>query len=139
MSEPAVTAAEVNAFLDEQGAFMKDARVQVESVSAANVVLRWTYDDSMLRPGGYISGPTLFTIADLAGWVLTFLSEGITPMVVTWDLHITFLRPAMGGDVIAIGRRLKRGRSLIYGEVEMHIDGAPDKIVAHATLTYALP
>lgn len=138
-SAPAITADEVNAFLAEQGDFVKNGRVRVESVSESEVVVRWTYDESMLRPGGYIAGPTLFTIADLAGWVMTFLSEGITPMAVTWDLHITFLRPAIGGDVIGIGRRIKRGRSLMYGEVEMFIDGVPDKPVAHATVTYALP
>lgn len=138
-TQPAITADEVNAFLAEQGGFTKSGQVQVESVSESEVVVRWTYDESLLRPGGYIAGPTLFTVADLAGWVLTFLSEGITPMAVTWDLHITFLRPAIGGDVIGIGRRLKRGRSLIYGDIEMFIDGAPDKPVAHATVTYALP
>lgn len=135
----AVTAAEINAFLAEQGDFTKSGPVQVESVSVDEVIVRWTYDESVLRPGGYIAGPTLFTVADLCGWALTFISEGITPMAVTWDLHITFLRPAIGGDVIGVGKRLKRGRSLIYGDIEMYIDGKPEKPVAHATVTYALP
>lgn len=138
-NEPVVTAEDVNSFLTKQGDFTKSGPVQVEAVTGDTVTVRWTYDESVLRPGGYIAGPTLFTIADLCGWVLTFISEGITPMAVTWDLHITFLRPAIGGDVIGVGRRLKRGRSLIYGDIEMYIDGAPDKPVAHATVTYALP
>ncbi len=136
---PAVTADEINAFLAEQGDFTKSGPVHVESVGTDDVVVRWTYDESVLRPGGYIAGPTLFTVADLCGWALTFISEGITPMAVTWDLHITFLRPAIGGDVIGVGRRLKRGRKLIYGDIEMYIDGNPEKPVAHATVTYALP
>lgn len=136
---PAVSADEINSFLAEQGDFTKSGPVLVESVGADEVVVRWTYDESLLRPGGYIAGPTLFTVADLCGWALTFLTEGITPMAVTWDLHITFLRPAIGGDVIGVGRRLKRGRKLIYGDIEMYIDGNPDKPVAHATVTYALP
>lgn len=136
---PAVSADEINSFLAEQGDFTKSGPVLVESVGADEVVVRWTYDESLLRPGGYIAGPTLFTVADLCGWALTFLTEGITPMAVTWDLHITFLRPAIGGDVIGVGRRLKRGRKLIYGDVEMYIDGNPAKPVAHATVTYALP
>lgn len=139
MSQPAVTVDQVNAYLAEQGDFTKAGPIAVESLTESEVTVRWTYDESVLRPGGYIAGPTLFTIADLCGWVLTFLSEGITPMAVTWDLHITFLRPAMGGDVIGVGRRLKRGRSLMYGDIEMFIDGQPDKPVAHATVTYALP
>lgn len=139
MTEAAITADEVNAYLREQGDFVKSGPIEVESVTDSEVTVRWVYDESSLRPGGYVSGPTMFTIADLCGWVITFLSEGITPMAVTWDLHITFLRPAIGGDIIGVGRRLKRGRSLIYGEIEMFVEGAPEKPVAHATVTYALP
>jgi uncharacterized protein (TIGR00369 family) len=139
VTEPAVTADEVNTFLADQGDFTRAGPIVVDSVTSESVTVRWTYDDSVLRPGGYIAGPTLFTIADVCGWVLTFLSEGITPMAVTWDLHITFLRPAIGGDVIGVGRLLKRGKSLIYGDVEMYIAGDPEKPVAHATVTYALP
>ena len=139
MTAPAVSAVEVNAYLAEQSDFTKAGPITVEGITDSEVTVRWTYDESVLRPGGYIAGPTLFTIADLCGWVMTFISEGITPMAVTWDLHITFLRPAIGADVIGIGRRLKRGRSLVYGEVEMYMDGEPNRPVAHATVTYALP
>ena len=135
----AITPQEVNAFLNEQGDFTKSGHVHVEQIDGETVTVRWRYDESLLRPGGYIAGPVLFTVADLAGWVLSFLDEGVTPMAVTWDLHITFMRPAIGGDVIGVGRRIKRGRNLIYGDVLMHIDGQPDKPVAHATVTYALP
>lgn len=137
--EPAITVDEVNAYLAAQGAFVKSGPITVESITDSEVSVRWTYDEASLRPGGYISGPTLFTIADLTGWVLTFLTEGITPMAVTWDLHITFLRPALGGDVIGVGRRLKQGRSLMYGEIEMAMADDPGRAVAHATVTYALP
>jgi uncharacterized protein (TIGR00369 family) len=139
MTEPAASADEINSFLAAQGSFIKSGPIMVESVTGDSVTVRWTYDESALRPGGYIAGPTLFTIADLCGWVLTFITEGITPMAVTWDLHITFLRPAIGGDVIATGRQLKRGKSLIYGDVEMFMADDPGKAVAHATVTYALP
>ena len=136
---PQVTVEEVNDYLAEVGSFVRSNSVVVESVGAGTVQARWRYNPEVLRPGGYISGPTLFSVADLVGWVLCFTTEGIVPMAVTWDLHITFLRPAKGGDVIARGRQLKRGRNLIYGDVEMFIDGAEDKPVAHATVTYALP
>lgn len=135
----AITANEVNEYLDGLGDFTGHGMVRVESISDDVVQIRWHYDEAALRPGGYISGPTLFTVADLGGWVLTFLRNGIEPMAVTWDLQITFLRPAIGGDVIAEARVLKQGRKLVYGHVTMHIDGQPDKPVAHATVTYALP
>jgi len=138
-SGDAISVDEVNEYLASIGEFTKSGPVRAEHIGASDVRVRWSYDESMLRPGGYIAGPTLFTIADLCGWLLVFATEGITPMAVTWDLQITFLRPAIGGDVIGVGRQLKRGRKLIYGDVEMYMDGASDKPVAHATVTYVLP
>lgn len=135
----AVTAQEVNEYMSGLGDFSGHGTVTVEEVGDADVRLRWPYNKEALRPGGYISGPTMFTMADLAGWVLVFATEGITPMAVTWDLHITFLRPAIGGDLIAKAKQLKRGRKLVYGDVTMYIEGKPDKPVCHATVTYALP
>ena len=139
MTESAVTVDEVNDYLRTLGDFTKSGAVRLEAIDDNEVRVRWAYDKSVLRPGGYVAGPTLFTIADLCGWLLVFISEGITPMAVTWDLKISFLRPAIGGDIIGVGRQIKRGRSLIYGDVLMHVDGHPDKPVAHATVTYALP
>jgi len=139
VTEPKITVDEVNEYLSDVGEFTRAGRVTVEEINGTEITARWKYDESMLRPGGYIAGPTLFTVADLCGWLMVFISEGITPMAVTWDLHITFLRPAIGGDVIGVGRQIKRGRRLVYGDVTMHIDGDPDRPVAHATVTYALP
>lgn len=131
---------EVNEYLASLGDFTGHGKIQVESITEDGTVsLRWPYTEAALRPGGYISGPTMFSVADLAGWVVVFASEGIEPMAVTWDLHITFLRPAIGGDLIAEAKTLKRGRRLVYADVTMHIDGQPEKPVAHATVTYALP
>jgi len=138
MSTP-VSLEEVREFFAGLDDFTGAGSADIEHFADGEVHLRWAYDDSKLRPGGYISGPTLFSLADLAGWVLVFTSEGIEPMAVTWDLHITFLRPAIGGDVVAIAKRLKRGRRLIYGDITMAMAHEPDKPVAHATVTYALP
>ena len=136
----AVTPDEVNEYIASLGDFTGHGGAVVESIDADGTVgLRWEYDERALRPGGYISGPTMFTVADLAGWAVVFARHGIEPMAVTWDLHITFLRPAIGGDLVAVASPLKHGRKLVYADVTMHIDGAPEKPVAHATVTYALP
>ena len=139
MTGSVVSVDEINDYLGSLGEFTRNSRISVEDIAAATVRVRWSHDEEMLRPGGYVSGPTLFGIADMCGWLLVFATEGITPMAVTWDLHITFMRPAVGADIIAEGRRLKRGKSLVYGDVLMYLDGQPDRPVAHATVTYALP
>jgi uncharacterized protein (TIGR00369 family) len=102
-------------------------------------IARWTYDPASLRPGGYISGPTLFGLADLALWFATFTVLGPAPMAVTSELSIAFLRPALDGDVLARANLLRVGKTRIYGEVRIWVDGAADRLVAHATGSYSPP
>ncbi len=101
-------------------------------------VARWTYDPSLDRPGGFISGPTQFTICDSALWYLSFTVVGLEPMAVTSDLHITFLRPAVGGDLLARAELIRAGRARIFGEVRVWVEGSESRKVAHATGSYAL-
>lgn len=91
-----------------------------------------------LRPGGYVPGPTLMGAVDFVGWVLVFSRIGITPMAVTWDLSINFLRPAIGADVIVEGRQTKFG-TYTHATYDLYLDGAPERLVGHATTTYAVP
>ncbi len=131
--------ATVNDYLGESmPSFVADG-MRVEHLEPDVAVVRLPYVESKLRPGGIIAGPTLMSLTDLAVWVAIFTRRGITPMAVTWDLKINFLRAARGGDVLATARILKLGRQLVYATVEMVVDGRPDEIVAHATVTYALP
>lgn len=101
-------------------------------------IARWSYDSSLDRPGGFISGPTQFTVCDSALWYLSFTVVGLQPMAVTSDLHITFLRPAVGGDLLARAELIRAGRARIFGEVRVWVDGAEERPVAHATGSYAL-
>jgi uncharacterized protein (TIGR00369 family) len=107
-------------------------------IGEAFAVARWSYDVSLDRPGGLISGSTQFTICDSALWYLSFTVVGLQPMAVTSDLHITFLRPAMGGDLIAKAELIRAGRSRIFGEVRVWVEGAEERQVAHATGSYAI-
>jgi uncharacterized protein (TIGR00369 family) len=100
------------------------------------VVSRWRYDPATLRPGGFISGPTQFALADVALWFLTFTVLGLAPMAVTSELYIAFLRPAIGGDLLARAELLRAGKTAIKGTVRLWIDAAPDKPVSHATGSY---
>ena len=99
-------------------------------------VARWPYDPTALRPGGLISGPTQFALADLAFWFMTFTVLGLAPMAVTSELYISFLRPAIGGDLLARAELLRAGKTAIKGTVRVWVDGAPDKPVSYLTGSY---
>ncbi len=120
------------------GVYPATTNFQCESIDDESVLVRWKYAEAGLRPGGIISGPTLFTLADVALWYLSFTVVGLKSMAVTANLNIDFLRPATGGDVLAKAHLLRAGKRKITGRVEMWIDGQPAHPVAHATGSYML-
>lgn len=99
----------------------------------------WTFDGSQLRPGGYISGPTQFALADCALWFAVFTEIGLEAMAVTSQMSINFLKPATGGDLYAEARLLKVGRSTMVGSIRLWVGEDIDDLVAAATGTYVAP
>jgi len=63
----------------------------------------------MLRPGNTISGPAIFTAADIAMYVLVMGHIGPELMAVTSDMTMHFLNKGAPGDLIAEARMLKLG------------------------------
>ena len=100
---------------------------------------RWTYDPAALRPGGYIPGPTMFTLADLALWFAVFTKIGVEGLAVTTDMTMHFLRPALGGDLVGRAELTKVGRTLAHGKIDLWIDGDPSRLVAFGSGAYAIP
>lgn len=113
--------------------------LHVEELKIGYARVRIPFRTSMLRPGGVVSGPALFTAADTAMYVLVMGHIGPELMAVTSDFNIHFLSKAKQGDVIAEAKLLKLGRRLAVMEVALFTSAEPDKRVAHVTGSYALP
>ena len=96
-------------------------------------VLTQGIDERHLRPGGTVSGPTMFAIADCAFYVAVLAMIGREPLTVTTTLTINFLRKPAAADLRAEARILKLGRTLATGDVLVYSAGAPDP-VAHAAV-----
>ena len=95
--------------------------------------------DKHLRPGGTVSGPTMFSLADVSVYMAILAMIGPQPLTVTTGCSLDFMRkPAGGRDIIASCKLLKLGRSLAVGDVLVHSEGTSEP-VARATLTYAIP
>ena len=60
--------------------------------------------------------------------------EGID--MTTVSLTTSFLRPVKAGDVLVTASILRRGRNLIFGEIELHDEACA--LAAHATTTVML-
>jgi uncharacterized protein (TIGR00369 family) len=110
----------------------------VEAVGPMSARMRLHYRADHLRPGGTISGPTIFALADVALYVVILAQLGEVKLAVTTNLNINFLRKPRPADLIGEARLLKLGKRLAVGEVTMFSVGAPE-IVAHATGTYSIP
>lgn len=130
---------EVNRMIREGFPSAWEDGARCESLADGEAVVRQLYRPEGNRPGGYIPGPTQFAVADLALWCAVFTRIGLEPMSVTSDLHIHFLRPAVGGDLMARCKILRVGKSRIHGTVDVWIDGDPDRLVAHAVGAYSNP
>lgn len=116
-----------------------NGRVSIERIDAQEAVVRMAYDDRLIRPGGTISGPAMFKLADFGVYVAILARLGDTGLqAVTTNMTMNFLSRPKPGDLLARIKVLKLGRRLAVCEVVLH-SAQSDDIVAHATSTYALP
>ena len=112
---------------------------EVIALAPMRLSLKMRVDHSHLRPGGTISGPTMFTLADVAVYLAILAMIGPRALAVTTNCSIDFMRkPAAGRDLVAETRLLKLGRVLAVGDVLIHSEGEKTP-VARASLTYAIP
>ena len=132
-----VTVEEVNAFYDSvfQGSGEQERVLEVRENYAR---VRQPVDPGNLRPGGYINGPTQMAIADSAAYIAIFTRIGITPMALTSNLNINFMRPCIGNAVVAEAEILKLGRTLAVISVDVRAEGS-DKLSSHAVVNYSIP
>ena len=94
--------------------------------------------DEHLRPGGTVSGPTMFLLADVSFYLVTLSMIGPKSLTVTTNCSINFLRKPNISDLISETRVLKIGKTLSVGDVLIYSKGIKEP-VAHASLTYSIP
>jgi len=131
------TPADVNAMRQES--FPGSGNECVE-IGDDHALARYVATAADIRPGGYISGPTQFGLADATLWYVVFAAIGrIEPMALTSELSIRFLRPAIGEVLWARGTVEAAGRRNVVGSVSIWVDDRSHKPSAVAQGTYVLP
>ena len=91
-----------------------------------------------LRPGGTVSGPTMFLLADVSFYLSILSKIGPESLAVTTNCSIDFLRKPSEKNLYSQNRILKIGKSLCVGDVLIYSVDLKDP-VAHASLTYSIP
>ena len=132
-------AAALQATLDTLAAdCVKRLGLRVESIERGQVTLSLPVTADIVHAGGVVCGQAIMAAADTAMLVAMIAQLGEFRPMTTVQLQASFLRPVPRevASVVVIGRVLRFGKSLSYGEVEFK---TPDgKLAAHATTTYAL-
>ena len=135
-----MTLEEVSLFLETHfpQAGSKGLGMAVRDLAFGRLRLALVADHRHLRPGGTVSGPTLFALADVAAYLCILAHLGPLLHVVTTNMAINFLQKPPPGLLMAEARLLKLGRRLAV--VEVSIRGAADELpAAHAVGTYSIP
>ncbi len=130
---------EVTAFLAEEFPQMQIGRIfRIEEVGPMRALLRMIHHPSQLRPGGTISGPSIFALADVALYVAILAQIGRVKLAVTTNLNINFLARPAPRDLFGEALLVKLGKRLAVGEVRIWSEGE-ETLAAHATGTYSIP
>lgn len=133
-----MNADQLNAFLETVFEQVADD-FHVDHVAEGKVTMRLLTSAKHLRPGGTVSGPAMFGLADVAAYVVTLSQIGPKALAVTTNCSIDFMRkPAADVPLIAKARLLKLGKQLSVTDVMLYSEGMAEP-VARASLTYAIP
>lgn len=131
--------------LDELRVFIHEAFPQVAGdfeildVSPMHITVRKLVQDKHLRPGGTVSGPAMFALADVSIYLAILAMIGPKALAVTTSCSIDFMRkPVADANLRAEARLLKLGKVLAVGDVMIYSEGH-DQPVARASMTYSIP
>jgi len=112
---------------------------RIEDLVEGALSLRLIVQERHLRPGGTVSGPAIFALADVAVYLTILAMIGPVALAVTTNASLDFMRkPQAGVDLICRTRLLKLGRSLAVADALIYSVGM-EAPVARATMTYAIP
>ncbi|MEM9146134.1 MAG: PaaI family thioesterase [Pseudomonadota bacterium] len=138
MAEPVLDIPELEAFLAEVFPQI-NGEASIETIGPLTARMRLHVTERHLRPGGTVSGPSMFMLADVSFYVAVLAMIGREPLTVTTNLTINFLRKPPARDLLGQARILKLGRTLATGDVLIHSEDDAARPVAHASCTYAIP
>ena len=128
----------LHGFLDKEFAQVRGDFI-IADLAPDRISVQMQVADRHLRPGGTVSGPAMFALADVTAYLIVLANIGPKALAVTTNCSFDFMRkPAAGQMLVCEARLLKLGRALAVVDALIYSAGqaAP---VARASLTYAIP
>lgn len=138
MNETELTLETANQQLTEIFApFIQSLNLRIEYLDHTKVIMRMPFDENLVRTGEIICGQALMALIDTCMVFVAYAGLGGFANVTTVSQETRFMRPAIGRDVIATGTVTKAGKSLLFGQVTLTMDG-DERPVCDGTSTYAI-
>ena len=137
---PILTAEQLDEFLEREFPQMMAAghAFKCVHVGPGTATLRFWPTEAHIRPGGTVSGPSIFTLADVAAYIALLAHIGPVALALTTNLNINFVNRPEPVPLDGVCRILKLGRTLAVMEVAVErVDTR--QLIAHATTTYSIP
>lgn len=118
-----------------QSPFTKLLGLQPEEVRRDYARMRLPYRHDLTQPAGLVHGGAIASLIDTAvvGAIFSTL-DGPPRKLVTVSLHVQYLDGVASEDLIAESRVRRRGRSIVFLEVE--VKTAAGREIAHGELVY---
>lgn len=110
--------------------------IQIESIEADRVRVRVPYKDENANPGRALHGGVTASTIDIAGALAAWTGLRDHPELEagTLDLTVNYLAAAVGEDIVATAEVLRRGKEIVYSDVDVRNDGG--KRIARGLVTY---
>lgn len=110
--------------------------LRVEAIETDRVRLRLPYRDENSNPGRALHGGVAASLIDIAGGLAAWTGLDDRPGLETstLDLSVNYLAAAIGEDVVATAAVLRRGKEIVYSEVDVRTDAG--KRIAVGLVTF---
>jgi uncharacterized protein (TIGR00369 family) len=112
--------------------------MRLSEVQPGSATLALPFANVLITVGNTVHGGAIASLVDTAAMVAAWSEAEVThnPRGTTVGLTVTYLAPANGEDLHATARVLRRGRSLVYLDVE--VQSASGTAVAKGLVTYKI-
>jgi uncharacterized protein (TIGR00369 family) len=117
---------------------VKFMSIGLREVTSGEATLILQHREELRNSMGLLQGGVLGVLADVAGGVSLYsvLFDPLKVVIPTVEFKLNFLRPAKGGDLVARGRVVHRGRKIAVCQVE--ISSEDGVLLATGVFTYMI-
>jgi uncharacterized protein (TIGR00369 family) len=100
--------------------YCRELGLEVEAVDANGAKLRLPYRDGNSNPGKALHGGVAASLIDIAGGLVSLAGAPEGPVAHgAIDVSVSYLAAAIGEEIVAAARALRRGKEITYVEVDV--------------------